>query len=209
MAQITQMVCLANSYKGSARCIAGIDLATGQWVRPIGCGHEGAIEDERIINGAEPEILDVLQIEFDGDAEDNGCQPENKSFTSTPWSKIGRKNVCDIMNYIEGTPFLLHNHDKKVDPVCFENEIPELQWKSLQLIQVSNASFSKNQWDKIECNFRYSSRPYTLKTPCPEADKYLGQKGNFILTISMAAPYARNTGDKQYCYKMVAGAIRL
>ncbi len=206
---MAQIVCLANSYKRGGRCIAGIDLNTRQWVRPMGDGHEGAIGGERIINGAEPKILDVLEIQFDDDADDKGCQPENKVFTSLAWHKVGRMSVDEIMKYIEKSRSLLHNYDNKVLFSEFTDKIPILQWKSLQLIQVRNAKFLKNPWDKTECGFCYSSEWYTLKAPCPEADSCLGQRGNYILTISMAGPYARNKGDKEYCYKMVAGVIEL
>ncbi len=206
---MARIVCLANSYKRGGRCIAGIDLDTGQWVRPIGNGHEGAIGEERIINGAEPKILDVLEIQLDGDADDRGCQPENKVFKSSPWRKVGTMSVDEIIKYTENSHFLLHNHDKKVLPSYFRDEIPSSQWKSLQLIQVENSLFSKKPRGKIKCDFIYSSQSYTLPAPCPEADSYLRQGGSYILTISLAGPFAREIGDEEYCYKMVAGAIKL
>lgn len=44
---MARIVCLANSFKKGGRCVAGIDLETGRWMRPIGRGDEGAIGDER------------------------------------------------------------------------------------------------------------------------------------------------------------------
>lgn len=32
---MTQIICLANSWKFEERCIAGINPTTGQWIRPV------------------------------------------------------------------------------------------------------------------------------------------------------------------------------
>ena len=111
--------------------------------------------------------------------------------------------------YTEDTEKLLHNYGKNVPLSEFESNIRKSDWKSLQLIHVKNARFLKNRWDKTECNFFYSGHSYTLKATCPEAEKYLDTKSDYILTISIGGPYRRKIEDILCCWKMVAGAIKL
>ena len=35
MSSVKRIICLANSWKIQERCIAGIDIDTGKWVRPV------------------------------------------------------------------------------------------------------------------------------------------------------------------------------
>ena len=207
---MARIVCLANSFKRNDRCIAGIDLETNRWVRPIGEGDEGAIGRERLVNGAEPELLDILDIPIGPLAIDHGCQPENRVLESGRWRKLGEMSKRDVLGLVENTDScLLHNRDKKVCLSEFGTTIPQSKWKSLQLIRVPNTRFQENQWGKKECLFNYKGTHYTLKTTYPNVEKYLGKKGDFILTISMGGPYRRKQEDELCCWKMVAGVIEL
>ncbi len=205
---MAQIICFANSFKRGGRCVAGIDQDTKKWVRPIGKGHEGAIGCKRLIKGAEPQLLDVLEIPIGANADNLGCQPENLLLRSGPWRKTGKITIDKAMQYSEKTKYLLHNCDKKVKHLEFSQRIAESKWKSLQLINVK-AVFSKNQWDKTECRFFYSGNWYSLPSTCPEADEQTGSSGNYLLTISMGGPYKRKTDDELACWKMVAGVIEL
>ena len=206
---MAQIICFANSYKHEGRCIAGIDLNSQEWVRPLGKGTEGAVCAERLINGIEPELLDILEIPLGSKANDFGCQPENKFLLQGEWRKIGSISIKDALQYTEETKYLLHNFEKSVPASEFSSNIPRADWKSLQLIKVRKAMFSKNPWGKLECNFRYSGHYYSLKTPCPEADNYIDSKIDCILTISMGGPYRKSKDDPLCCWKMVAGVIQL
>jgi len=55
------MVCLANSRKNGKRCIAGIDLDTGNWVRPVKKGGAELSElDIEFEDHTQPEVLDII-----------------------------------------------------------------------------------------------------------------------------------------------------
>jgi len=211
---MAQIICLANSKKGGGkRCVAGIDMCTKKWVRPFNArGHEGALGNEKLINGNEPKILDVLEIPIGGESENYGCQPENRILLPGRWKKIGTISSEDALEYIEEDVLLLHNDDKKVD-IDFFKSTPKEQWKSLQLIQAERVHFSKNPWGKCECNFRYYRCYYDLKITDPkvidrlDAGEEIARK--CLLTISMGGPYDRNNSGKNQCWKMVAGVIEL
>ncbi len=211
---MARIVCLANSYKGGGkRCIAGIDMETRKWVRPFNNkGYEGAIGNERLIDGNEPKVLDVLEIPVGEKSENYGCQPENRILLPGKWKKIGTISSEDVLEYIEKDASLLHNDDKKVDIEFFES-VPKERWKSLQLIQVKGVRFSKNSWDKWECKFRYYHCYYDLKITDPVVRDRLGAGEEIaqkcILTISMGGPYDKDNSGKKQCWKMVAGVIEL
>ncbi len=206
---MARIVCLPNSFKKGERCIAGIDLGTNRWVRPIGQGDEGAIGRERLMDGEEPQLLDIIEIPLGDKADDLGCQPENRQLRSGQWRKVGVVEEGNVMWYAEETDKLLHNFENNVPLSQFESSTREAEWKSLQLIHVANARFSKNPWNKTVCNFRYSGHWYSLKAPCPEADLNIGSKSDYILTISMGGPFRREPKDELCCWKVVAGAIKL
>jgi hypothetical protein len=60
------IVCLANSYKHQGRCIAGICLEDGSWIRPRGKADDGALQPWEYVldDGSEPRLLDIIEIEL-------------------------------------------------------------------------------------------------------------------------------------------------
>lgn len=208
---MAQIVCLANSVKhGSGRCVAGVNIRTGRWIRPIGTGKEGAIGSERLINGNEPQLLDVLDIPIGGRANDLGCQPENVQLLRGKWSKVGILSVKEVSQYLENTQLLLHNNCRYVWLKDFKN-IPSSSWKSLQLISANKAHFFCDSYEgkkKRKCSFQYNHKDYTLPVTCPNFDRYVDSRLSCYLTVSLGGPIPlRDSGLK--CWKMVAGIIPL
>ncbi len=213
---MAQILCLANSYKGGGgRCVAGIDMCTKEWVRPFNPrGHEGAIGNERLINGNEPKILDVLEIPIGGESENYGCQPENRILFPGKWKKIGTISPEDALEYIEEDIFLLHNDDKKVDIEFFES-VPKEQWKSLQLIRSGNVKFNRDEYDnrKWRVCFSYGRNYLDLKLTDVVLSGRLRNNEKIssecMLTVSLATPWKRDDKTPERCYKMIAGVIEL
>jgi hypothetical protein len=90
---VAKIILLANSYKHQGRCIAGIELDTNRWIRPVSANNS-AIYNERFIDGIsgnEPELLDILEIPVSDTGPDKGCQPENRLLTKGIWEKVGRE----------------------------------------------------------------------------------------------------------------------
>jgi hypothetical protein len=209
---MARIICLANSYKHQGRCIAGIDIDIGKWVRPVPQNRD-AIYDERLIDSRyEPQLLDLLEIPIGDQAPDKGCQPENRYLAQGVWRKIRRLSISDIERYIENTPNLLHNQESKVDPDIF-TQIPRNQWKSLQLVSVTNPNFFLNRYEKKRGTFLYSGNRFDLKVTDTVIIDKINKSHNIskqcLLTISMATPFKTPAYDKEYCWKMVAGVIEL
>ncbi len=212
---MAEILCLANSKKRMGRCIAGIDTATGQWIRPVYRNDPttGLSQHDRSINGTEPALLDVLNIPIHQSGPDEACQPENRHFGTRRWNKTGTISQADALDFAEDTDFLLHNNQRKVDPAIFQT-LPASSLKSLQLIHVSDATFNYvKAWDRPEVSFTYSDYYYDLKVTdlliiarLKNADSISSE---CLLSVSMATPYQAQCDEKPYCYKMVAGVIEL
>ena len=210
-----QIVILANSFRESARCIAGIDIATGEWIRPVLV--EGAITwSVRNIDGREPELLEIVEISVQGDGPDLGCQPENRLVNNVPWKPISIIPVRDVLKYCESDKIILHNDDDSIEANYFET-IPKQQWKSLQLIHPVNTKFSSTSWEgkkKWRGIFQYSvNKHLNLGLTDPilierlNRDEEISQ--DCLLTISLGGPWSRDGIQPKRCYKLIAGVIEL
>ncbi len=78
-----KFLCLAVSTRDGGNCIAGIDLDSGEWIRPINPKTSGALSDGELIvldssTGKRRFLapLDVFQIKLEKSAGTNS-QPEN------------------------------------------------------------------------------------------------------------------------------------
>jgi hypothetical protein len=91
------IVILANSRRHNGHCIAGKDIATGEWIRPINTLGRGQIrqdpsafldEDLKTLTGSPsgPQLLDCVRIGFEG-----RCplyyQPENIAIDGLTWER--------------------------------------------------------------------------------------------------------------------------
>ena len=60
-----EICCLANSRKHGGKCIAGINLVTGQWVRPVAEAGDGRLSYLQTLlehSGREPQVLDFIRV---------------------------------------------------------------------------------------------------------------------------------------------------
>jgi hypothetical protein len=97
---MTQLICLANSWKRKGRCIAGIEPTTAQWIRPVSKLDDGQIPvDAQLINGRDIELLDVVDIPLAEVGPDFGFENENRWILPGPWRRVGRVQPTDLLPY--------------------------------------------------------------------------------------------------------------
>ncbi len=210
-----KIICLANSYKHNGRCIAGIDEA-GRWVRPVSSSKKRAIDKEtRLIDGNEPQILDILEIPLHAHGPTDGCQPENKLLKTIQWKKVGQVRPKDLLKYCEDDSVVLHNNLDHVRAICFRM-IPSYRWKSLQLIRNDNVIFEQDETNKTKWRAKFINSKGTalnLRVTDPPTCKHLELGKNIskdcLLTVSMAAGWSPDKQTAKRCYKFVAGVIEL
>jgi hypothetical protein len=211
------IICLANSYKHGGRCVAGIDLDTGRWIRPVPHTQDRAITDPMmLIDGKEPKPLDIVEIPIADFGPDEGCQPENRWVKPGKWKHIGRITAQDLISYCEDDTVILHTHQEYVLPEFFTNH-PRTEWRSLQLVHKQTVKFNpdrfdSNKWRVFLCDGK--GVPLDLKLTDPvilnrlRNSEKIGE--NCILTVSLATPWSpEGSSQPKRCYKMVAGVVEL
>ena len=206
---------MANSYKEGGRCVAGIDLDTGQWIRPVSGEPGGKLPTHKV---SDLHVLDVVEISLADDADDEGCQPENHLWDRIEWKKIRRLKPEEVLQYCEDDTVILHNREKYVNVDYFDSIAPH-QWKSLQLVHIRNVVFDFEVWPEGKkweaCFFDGDGNKLWLRITDPEFLQKLKVQGgarrdcDCILTISLATPWQKDTKTSPRCYKVVAGVIEL
>lgn len=156
------IIILAKSTKHyPSYCIAGIDVNTGEWIRPISddVEKEGAVPPDDIIyeDGSEVNILDIVRISFIQSFPSN-AQPENILYDDTMyWEKIGETTIEEIaQNYeLNNQNFIFSNVNKDL----FENELPG---NSLMLVKIQNPYIVVKTFEKkkIQICFDYNNYHY-------------------------------------------------
>ena len=114
-----EIICLANSRKLGNRCIAGKDVKTHKWIRPVSSRDTGELRlfQIRYDNREIPKILDIIKIPFNQEKSEF-CQPENELISMGKWAKLGiyPKNELDIL--CDETPTLWKNFSYYNDKIA-------------------------------------------------------------------------------------------
>jgi len=206
-----KLIILANSRKMGNRCIAGIDAETGEWVRPcFGTGEEGIPWAVRQIDGAEPLLLDIVSIPLANHGPHRDIQPENYALTNGSWRWVDRVTIKRLAKYCQRRGLILHNTDRRI-PVGNLHNIPESDRKSLCLIR-AHVEFSTEgtyRGKRVNATFMHASHRYCIPVTDHEFERqfpaYSTDEADCLVCLSLGLPYERDN----YCYKFVAGVIKL
>ena len=224
-ATFEKIICLANSWKLGERCIAGIDLDTGKWVRPV-CDNlypeNGKVpRSVRLIAGREPELLDLLEIPLADSGNDFGFECENLSVLSGQWRCLGKAQPTDLLQYCGNFPHILHNSQKYVNP-SYLKRLPFHQRRTLQLVQIVNFSIERRAGSKGNTEWRgnvQSSNGQRL-VGARITDPLFVEKleagyqiqGRCFVTASLTMPHRPDLPDwegEDPCWKVIAGIIEI
>lgn len=137
---MARLVCLANSERPGGQCIAGIDLDTGEWIRPVPRDLDAVPTARCIIGGRLLAPLDVFEVDLARQRETARFQRENRIIKNWNWTVLGRFRKVDLLNYRDKTTPILHSVNDRVLPSVLD-ELPPDQWASLQLVKPRNLTF--------------------------------------------------------------------
>ena len=217
MSSVKRIICLANSWKLGERCIAGIDIDTGKWVRPI-CEslypEDGRVpESVRLINGKEPQLLDILEIPLADIGNNFGFESENLSVLQGNWRLIGRALPYELNKFCLETQYILHNSIRKVRPSYLQS-LPQENRQTLQLIKSSKFSVTRvgDKWKgNITISNGQSLNNLTITDPFLVAQLDTGYKPPDIcfITVSLSMPWSPpdDQEEEKPCWKLIAGFI--
>lgn len=207
-----KIICLANSYKHQGRCIAGIDMASGQWVRPISNLDDGRIPIEnQYIKAEHISILDIIDIPIDVNRK-SGYEIENYCYTNRPWQTIGQAKVVDLLNHREQE--LIYSYYGRAIPYNYLNAQSPL--RTLQLIEVKSLSCYKNSRDRWRARIldeKYDFADFDLSITDPIALDKLNRGGQLsshnLICMSLGQPWQATSADELMCYRLIAGIIEV
>lgn len=218
MPSLKRIVCLANSEKFKERCIAGIDLYTGKWVRPV-CDKrypkDGRIPKlVRLVERREPELLEILEIPLANTGNNFDFECENLSVLSGKWKLLGKLQPNELIDYCKNFPYILHNSSRFIYPSQLK-ALPFDERHTLQLIQVKSFSVIQN-----DSGWRGSLQTVNGQTlsNAKITDPVFVEKlktgyqptNNYLVTVSLSLPFAPSDDWKEpACWKLIAGVIEI
>ena len=217
----TRIVVLANSWKHHDWCLAGIDLDTGKWVRPVTDLDDGRIPQEAMrLGGYFPQLLDVLEIPLDSAGPDFGFECENRTILPGLWYLSDKMKPRNVEKYAKQPYCVLHNKKKFVRPGALQLK-PPAERVTLELIHVEDfkvCDARKKPADMPNWKGLITSgdRELDVKITDPVFVEKLnmGYKPSSpcFLTMSLSMPHKPPDWDddeKPVCWKLIAGVIEL
>ncbi len=218
---MTRIVVLANSWKHHDWCLAGIDLDTGKWVRPVTGLDDGRVPKTSMkLGGHFPALLDVLEIPLDSTGPDFGFESENRTILPGRWYQRGKMTPRDIDKYAKRPYYVLHNHRKYVTLRELQQK-PFVKRVTLQLTRVDSFKVrdarrkptDKHNWKGAILS---GGREIDVKITDPVCSERLnsGHKpsSSCFLTMSLSMPHKPPDWDEDNepaCWKLIAGVIEL
>lgn len=218
ISSLRRIICLANSWKHGDRCIAGIDVKTGEWIRPITDLEDGRISaEQRQIDGKEPNLLDILEIPLADMGEDRGFACENRQLLPGRWRIVGRAKPQDLLPYCRSYPHILHNFKKYVT-VPFLRSQPFQQRRTLQLIDAVKFDVKgierkggATQWQGTlvtRTGQRLHDASITDPVLVPKLEYGYNPQVPCLVAVSLSMPHRPPNWDgDDPCWKLIAGAI--
>jgi hypothetical protein len=216
-----RIICLANSWKRGARCIAGIELATGRWVRPVTDSDDGGVPDHiRKLRKREPAILDILDIPLAHTGPDFGFECENRLILPGRWYLSGHAQPADLRRYVSDEPHLLHNAAPWV-ALPYMHSLPHAARHTLQLVETTamrtQRSRRRQGHDTVWIGTLITTTGQRLQAnitdPAFTARLNLGHQPDqhCLVTVSLSMPWrpADRPNDEERCWKLIAGVIEL
>jgi hypothetical protein len=217
---MTQIICLANSWKHGDRCIAGINSLKSQWIRPVSNLPDGRIPKEmRLIGGTEPALLDVLEIPLAKTGPDFGFECENLSVLPGKWQRVGKVPPAFLNKYCSNEQYILHN-DQRYVTVSFLQSLPVAQRRTLQLVKAVELSARtlgqrfelSSKWEGSLLTTTGQRLTATITDPVFIRRLELGYRPQnpCLVTLSLSMPWrpADWEGDDP-CWKLIAAVVEL
>jgi len=208
------IVIFANSVKHHQHCVAGKDVATKEWIRPVGDENGCELKDEQTKYKnkygeylAKP--LQKMKIKFIKKSPLLN-QPENYVISDDIWEQNYKIDRNEIKNYIDSPPNLWIDNESPNDRVNYQlvqNGTIQIK-QSLYLIEIKRIHICWKDRSNFEQNpqrrgiFEYNRVSYDLPLTDPNFSEFEEQDlENKFLCISLGEEFGG------YCYKLIASIL--
>ncbi len=220
---LVDLICLANSYKLNYRCVAGLRVDGGGWVRPVSEQEHGelAYRQYHLPDHTEPRLLDVIRVGL-FHQQPLSHQPENWGMDSSPWMLIERPAAADRADVVAAAVHrrsLLFGNARRSVPYAELRRHPARE--SLALVMPDAVrwrcefnTFMLRNMPRVV--FRLGEVSYDLPLTDPahagplqrrdegeygSSDLGIPEDGRVLFTISLGEPL------DGICYKLVAAVV--
>lgn len=219
---LTEIICLANSYKHRGRCVAGIEVGSGKWIRPVSgrSTREVSAAERQYHDGEEPRVLDVVSVSLLR-SQPSGIHRENWVLDSRrTWERVGRIGWGELCA-LEQRPrhlFEVNGHSN-----CNTNDRIPARWRdvveySLLLVWVDEliieVRYYGDHQEKIDvrARFKYEGWWYKLRVTDPMYIDRFRIEGRYqlresFLVVSLTEEFkSAREGDANF-HKVVAAIV--
>lgn len=222
-----RIVCLANSRKPGGYCVAGIDLDTSEWVRPIGDNdiisqHDECLnfecDNNTMCKFISPKKLDILDIRFKQKLP-KLHQIENHIIDNYWWEKVDQLEPSRLDSYLDNPETIWHNgssssygyNDRVIDELTCNNSLLLIKPQSFS-IHVIDEGYNEEkkclrgqfQYNNIYYRLRITDKDYEQKYCNYDYGKYSKDPDNYRLCISLAIKSFHG-----HYYKLIAGIHKI
>lgn len=217
------VVCLANSRKQGGRCVAGLRMDGGGWVRPVSTEPEGVLQawHYTLANGREAALLDILRMRLVC-PQPAPHHPENWLMDTGQWETMSRVRLPQMLEFLRQSvttgPDLLGGTESRIEYEALRRKPAAA---SLALVRPQDLHWQIEESPqagkrRTRAAFTLAGAPYSLPLTDPLWLKRLeslpigcrsweANEQEALLTISLSEPFA---GDG-FCYKLVAAVVAL
>ena len=211
-----RIACLANSYMGNYRCVAGKELTNGKpgkWIRvTIARGKEGVPKSafQRM------QLLDIVDMPLVGSCEKDDHQKENCFLDcggSRLWRKVDRMPRNTLAKLVDPEKPLwidgFSTNSGKNDMVPYSEIIGKVN-NSLRFIKVTELTLFSSK-SKVTGRFNHANTDYQFTVTDPDyreldskkCDEENDKMSGCFLTVSLAGRYK----ETDACHKLIAAII--
>jgi len=224
MSGSVDILCLANSEKRGQRCLAGVRLDTGGWIRPVSTKKGGALFEDQYTTkcGKTAQPLDSVEIQFE-QYSPKYHQPENWLISDKgSWelldSELNKPQLLALNTVLQRKGKIFSTERNSRSKVELKSA---LSTQSLALVRPQNARFyiettdNRNNQPRTEFDFDGYHYDLPITDPrwrqrikgdnpedLPSVDD-LGNDEDVFFTISLGEEF------EGHCYKIVAAIFSL
>lgn len=201
-----ELLVLANSIKLGGRCLAGIDIATGKWIRPVG-DNLGAQLDNRltIFDGIYLRPGDLIRISL-SEHFPHKHHPENFILAGTKIDLVARNQLLNFRVLVSCTLKNETNlNSRSIDHITAEEVAQGFVDSSLCLIGVTDIHFYQvSYYGKItyRVKFNYEDEIWDLVNT-DDKGNWNGDFASGLICVSLAEFFP----SKNAHYKLASGFI--
>ncbi len=200
--------------------MAGIELSTGTWVRPVSNQQHGEVPSAlTMLDGHSLGLLDIVDIPLQKTGPDYGFERENRLIEQGAWKVVGKLQPKDIEKYCENAIPFLHNNEKYIGKDSIAG-LPPNERQTLQLIRLETIAITTSSRESGKTKYEGAvqmgngrNKWLSITDPvfCQRLESGHKPKGPLLLTLSLSLPYTPPawTGVLNPCWKLIAGVIEL